>query len=88
MIAEIDLEISVAGISHKITAEVEYLYHKKIPGVREGGVVVEPGEPARVEIENVEYYLTNRHLWYIFDDLLSDEQISAIQDEIMEKEHG
>ncbi len=76
MITEIDISILVCGVSYTTTVEVDYTYHKRILGAKEGGVPIDPDEPAWTEVN------------FVRDIELSNEQIRAIEEVIFEEEYG
>ncbi len=76
------IEIIIAGVGREIDVEIDYFIRPGIRGVQDGGVAVSPDEPAQVEIERIIWpdEKIHKNMYYLF----TDEQISALEDEILE----
>ena len=89
----IDLEITVAGVTREVEARVEYLHTPAMRGYREkGGGQIDPDEPENAEIQSViiecagDVVGTAKTSRHEIIHLLTDAQIDAISNEILERE--
>lgn len=78
----IHIDTIAAGEPGTIEAEVFYTFHKGSLGKREAGVPMEPDEDAFVELRTIDYKHHPIDLFF----LLSQDQLGAIADKLLEEE--
>ncbi len=82
----VDLEISTCGVTREVEAKVTYIHSRAFGPIYDGSGPVSPEEPERAEIQTVSITGTSKDAPY-FDicHLLTDEQMDAIESEILEQ---
>ena len=87
----IDLTITVAGVSREVEAKVEYIHTRGFGAIYDGSGPISPPEPENAEIQHV--YVTLQGYAVVggqtpamdIANLLTDGQIEAIANEILEQ---
>ena len=83
----VDLDITVCGVTRDVEARVEYLYSRAFGPIYDGSGPVSPAEPENAEIQSVKIPAPNllSHLYCEITHLLTDKQLDAISDYILEE---
>ena len=82
----ISLEIHTCGKVREVEAKVTYIHSRAFGPIYDGSGPISPEEPERAEIQTVSITGTSKDAPY-FDicHLLTDEQVDAIETEILEQ---